>query len=235
MDPPGPTGHHGEALGLAMIGWLQGQVQDPWQQAARCGLLLICQGVGYEVQVSQRLWGRLPPPGSPLTLHVHQTIRDDGWTLFGFEQRPERDLFRELIAVSGVGPQMGMGLLGAMDPDTLVTAIVDGDGRRLSQAPGVGKRTAERLCLELRQKLLDRFGGVLAGAALASPDGDPGRSVLEDPAKHEEIQGALLAMGYDQREILAALRAVAAQGLDPRADSEHWLGDCLRWLSRSAA
>jgi Holliday junction DNA helicase RuvA len=218
-----------------MIGWLQGQVQDPWQQATRCGLLLICQGVGYEVQVSQRHWVSLPPPGSELTLHVHQTIREDGWTLFGFEQRPERDLFRELIAVNGVGPQMGMALMGAMDLEALVSAIVDGDGRRLSQAPGVGKRTAERLCLELGQKLLDRFGGVLAGAALAPPDGDPGRPVLEDPAKNEEIQTALLAMGYDQREILSALRAVASQGLDPAADPERWLGDCLRWLSRSAA
>ncbi|MEB3335280.1 MAG: Holliday junction branch migration protein RuvA [Cyanobacteriota bacterium] len=218
-----------------MIGWLQGQVQDPWQQAARCGLLLICQGVGYEVQVSQRHWQRLPPPGQELTLHVHQTIREDGWTLFGFEGRQERDLFRELIAVSGVGPQMGMALVGAMGLEELVTAIVEGDGRRLSQAPGVGKRTAERLCLELRQKLLDRFGGLLAGGTRAESGGDPSGPVLGDSAKEEEIHLTLRAMGYEQREILSALRAVASQGLDPAADPERWLGDCLRWLSRSAA
>jgi Holliday junction DNA helicase RuvA len=218
-----------------MIGWLRGEIEDPWQQASRCGLLLICQGVGYEVQISQRQWDRLPPRGSVLTLHVHQSIREDGWTLFGFESRPERDLFRELVAVSGVGPQMGMALLGAMEAAELVTAIVEGDGKRLSQAPGVGKRTAERLCLELRQKLPQRFsplvpelarddrGDLAAGAA-------PGGGLAG-----EELQGTLLAMGYDHREIQAALRAVAARGLDPAADPERWLGDCLRWLSRSVA
>ena len=218
-----------------MIGWLQGQLEDPWQQASRCGLLLICQGVGYEVQVSQRHWVCLPPRGSVLTLHVHQTIREDGWTLFGFESRTERDLFRELVGVTGVGPQMGMALLGAMAVDELVNAIVDGDGRRLSQAPGVGKRTAERLCLELRQKLTQRFGLLVADPALDPFSGTDGAPALGEGggAKGEEVYGTLLAMGYDHREIHAALRAVASQGLDPGADAERWLGDCLRWLSRS--
>lgn len=221
-----------------MIGWLQGQVEDPWQQANRCGLLLICQGVGYEVQVTQRQWAQMPGRGSVLTLHVHQTIRDDGWTLFGFESRPERDLFRELVAVSGVGPQMGMALLGAMALEELVTAIVEGDGRRLSQAPGVGKRTAERLCLELRQKLPQRFSLLVPEAApdpFAAAGGDGAGTAQGSGAKGEEIHSTLLAMGYEPREIHAALRAVASQGLDPAAEAERWLGDCLRWLSRSVA
>lgn len=218
-----------------MIGWMRGEVADPWQQASRFGLLLICQGVGYEVQVSQRLWARLPAEGSALTLHVHQSIREDGWTLFGFESRPERDLFRELVAVSGVGPQMGMALLGAMDVADLVTAIVEGDGRRLSQAPGVGKRTAERLCLELRQKLPQRFSPLVPALAAEGLAGPPGEGALAVGGVGEEIHSTLLAMGYDPREIHAALRAVAAQGLDSAADAERWLGDCLRWLSRSVA
>lgn len=218
-----------------MIGWMRGEVADPWQQASRCGLLLICQGVGYEVQVSQRLWVRLPAEGSALTLHVHQSIREDGWTLFGFESRPERDLFRELVAVSGVGPQMGMALLGAMEVADLVTAIVEGDGRRLSQAPGVGKRTAERLCLELRQKLVQRFSVLVPGLAPAESGGVAEGAGFAGGGLGEEIQATLLAMGYDHREIQAALRAVAAGGLDPAADPERWLGDCLRWLSRSVA
>lgn len=218
-----------------MIGWLQGELQDPWQQANRCGLLLICHGVGYEVQVSQRQWARLPPPGSPLTLHVQHTVRDDGWTLYGFESRLERDLFRELVAVSGVGPQMGLALLGTLALEELVNAIVEGDGRRLCQAPGVGKRTAERLCLELRQKLLERFAVLLSGTPLTSPLDDGPPPPPGSHSKGEEIQSTLLAMGYDHREILAALRAVASQGLDPAADAERWLGDCLRWLSRTVA
>ncbi|MFN9548620.1 MAG: Holliday junction branch migration protein RuvA [Cyanobacteriota bacterium] len=218
-----------------MIGWLRGEVGDPWQQASRCGLLLICQGVGYEVQISQRQWAQLPPRGSVLTLHVHQSIRDDGWTLFGFASRAERDLFRELVAISGVGPQMGMALLGVMALEELVQAIVEGDGRRLSQAPGVGKRTAERLCLELRQKLSQRFSLLVPEAVAAWAGGAGGEPVWQASAKGEEIQGTLLAMGYDHREIHAALRAVTSQGLDPEADAERWLGDCLRWLSRSVA
>lgn len=218
-----------------MIGWLQGELRDPWQQANRCGLLLICQGVGYEVQVSQRQWAQLPPLGSVLTLHVQQTIREDGWTLYGFASRQERDLFRELIAVSGVGPQMGLALLGTMALEELVTAIVEGDGRRLSQAPGVGKRTAERLCLELRQKLLERFALLVGGEALAAPLAEAGPPGVQSLSKGEEVQSTLLAMGYEPREIHGALRAVAAQGLDPDAEAERWLGDCLRWLSRSAA
>lgn len=218
-----------------MIGWLRGEVEGPWQQASRCGLLLICQGVGYEVQISQRQWAALPPPGTPLTLHVHQSIREDGWTLFGFASRAERDLFRELVAVSGVGPQMGMALLGAMAMEELVNAIVDGDGRRLSQAPGVGKRTAERLCLELRQKLPGRFS-LLAqeepplGPAAAGGTGQPASGADLDG---EEIHNTLLGMGYEPREIHAALRAVAAGGLEASAGTDRWLGECLRWLSRS--
>jgi Holliday junction DNA helicase RuvA len=209
-----------------MIGWLQGTVLDPWQQATRCGLLLNCQGVGYDVQVSQRLWARLPAPGAPLTLSVHHTIREDGSILYGFESRQERDLFRELVAVNGVGPQMAMALLGALELEALVKAIVEGDQRLLSQAPGVGKRTAERLSLELREKLQERYA-----VAIRPADPLPGA----DHTVAHELRSALLAMGYDQVEIQSALRAVAAQGLDPSAETERWLGDCLRWLSRSAA
>ena len=219
-----------------MIGWLQGQFQDPWQQANRCGLLLICQGVGYEVQVSQRLWASLPPGGDLLTLHVHHSVREDGWTLFGFETRQERDVFRELVAVNGVGPQMGLALLGAMALEDLVRAIVEGETRLLTQAPGVGKRTAERLSLELRQKFLERFSGLARGAGLTAVTFGEAESMASAAAlKGDELQSTLLAMGYEGHEIHSALKAVAAQGLDPAADGERWLGDCLRWLSRSAA
>jgi Holliday junction DNA helicase RuvA len=224
-----------------MIGWLRGQVAEPWRAGHRCGLLLICGGIGYEVQLTLRQWARLPATGGDLTLHIHHSVREDGWTLFGFGDRQERDLFRDLVAVSGVGPQMALALLGAMEVDELVRAIAAADLRRLSQAPGVGKRTAERLCLELRQKLPQRFSPLvseLAPDGLGRSPGDPPleeSARLEGSAKAEEIHSTLLAMGYDQREIHAALRAVASQGLDSAADAERWLGDCLRWLSRSVA
>ena len=210
-----------------MIGWLQGDLADPWQQDKRQGLLLICQGVGYEVQVSQRQWQRLPAEGSRLSLWIHHAIRDDGWTLYGFAERPERDLFRELVAVSGVGPQMALGLLGTMESSALVHAIVQADLRSLCQAPGVGKRTAERLAVELRSRLEQRW--------LASE----GPSTAVEPELRagdlEEVQLTLSALGYEPLEIRRALQQASSQGLEATAEAEVWIRACLQWLSHQAA
>ena len=104
-----------------MIGWLEGQVGDAWQDGNRHGLLLICSGVGYEVQVADAL--RSTPCGTKLAVHVHHQQRDDGSVLFGFAQKTERDLFRLLISVNGVGPQMAMGLLSSLGMDQLLQAV----------------------------------------------------------------------------------------------------------------
>ena len=222
---------------VSMIGWLQGRIEETWQQANRSGVLLVCQGVGYEVQLSPRHWKNLPPQGSDLTLHVHQNIRDDGWTLFGFAARHERDLFRELVAVSGIGPQMALALLGTHATDQLVRAIVQGDVRSLTQAPGVGTRTAERLSLELRQRLQERFWGM--GDTLHPDDLDQskmdGSDAPLETGRREEVQITLAALGYERLEIHRALRAVAAQGLGDGADTDDWIRDCLLWLSRQAS
>ena len=219
-----------------MIGWLQGRIEESWQQANRSGVLLVCQGVGYEVQLSLRHWGDLPPQGSDLTLHVHQIVREDGWTLFGFATRHERDLFRELVAVSGIGPQMALALLGTLATDQLVRAIVQGDLRSLTQAPGVGKRIAERLSLELRQRLKERFQGM--GDTLHHDDldltGINGCDAPLEAGRQEEVQMTLAALGYGHLEIHRALRAVAAQGHGDGADTDEWIRDCLLWLSRLA-
>ncbi len=215
-----------------MIGWLQGQLTHPWQQDKRFGLMLVCQGVGYDVQVSQRQWQQLPAEGNAVSLHIHHAIRDDAWILYGFADRHERDLFRELVAVSGVGPQMGLGLLGVMDPGELVQAIVHTDLRRLCQAPGVGKRTAERLAVELRTRLQQRFLGQLEG----QDDTDPLANGPQLPAAgRDEVQLTLAALGYEALEIHRALRAVAAGGVGEDAGAEDWIRECLRWLSRQVA
>ena len=219
-----------------MIGWLQGQLADRWQQASRCGLLLVCGGVGYEVQMPRRQWERLGEIGSALSLHIHQVIREDAWTLYGFASRAERDLFRELVAVSGVGPQMALGLLGQLSCEELVRAIVQADLRLLTQAPGVGKRTAERLAVELRTRLQERYGSTANPddtADLALP-ASSGAEALPG-AVRDELNLTLTALGYEVLEINRALRAVATtdQDLGPEADA--WLRECLRWLSRSQA
>jgi len=216
-----------------MIGWLQGELADPWQQDKRCGLMLVCQGVGYEVQVSQRHWQRLPAPGSALSLHIHHTVREDCWQLYGFGARHERDLFRELVAVSGVGPQMGLGLLGCLDTEELVRAIVQADLQRLCQAPGVGKRTAERLAVELRARLQQRFLGHQA------TDVDPAMAMVATPLNdqhRDDVHLTLAALGYEELEIHRALRAVAVSGDGLETwSTDAWIRASLQWLSNPAA
>lgn len=211
-----------------------------WQQANRFGVLLETGGVGYEVQLSRRQFAALPPPGSTLTLHIQHTIREDAWLLYGFADRAERDLFRELVAVSGVGPQVALGLLGELQPSQLVRAILQADLRLLARAPGVGKRTAERLAVELRSRLQQRFAELAGPELLLDPvaDGPEATAVVGlDASARDEVQLTLSALGYELLEIQRALQAVAAlTGAEaPAQDADAWIGACLRWLSRSAA
>ena len=217
-----------------MIGWLQGQLADRWHLNNRFGVLLVCSGVGYEVQMPRRHWDQLGGNGTETSLHVHQVIREDSWTLYGFCARHERDLFRELVAVSGVGPQMALGLLGQLSCEELVCAIVQADLRQLCQAPGVGKRTAERLSVELRTRLQARYGESLQlSAADDLQTGEAGDGPAE--GVREEVQLTLAALGYEALEINRALRALSLQSQDLGEDGDAWLRESLRYLSRDAA
>ena len=217
-----------------MIGWLQGQLADRWHLNNRFGVLLVCSGVGYEVQMPRRHWDQLGGNGTETSLHVHQVIREDSWTLYGFCARHERDLFRELVAVSGVGPQMALGLLGQLSCEELVRAIVQADLRQLCQAPGVGKRTAERLSVELRTRLQARYGESLQlSAADDLQTGEAGDGPTEGVL--EEVQLTLAALGYEALEINRALRALSLQSQDLGEDGDAWLRESLRYLSRDAA
>lgn len=212
-----------------MIGWLEGEVRQFWQRGARQGVLLVCHGVGYEVVLHQRFHSHvrgLPQRSDgprQLALCTHLQVRDDGWLLFGFETDAERELFRELIGVSGVGPQLALGLLGFFPLPELVQALVQADLKRLSQAPGVGRRSAERLAVELRRKLAERFGQAeevaLMDAAAPLPTG----------ALRQDVELTLTALGYEPGEVHQALTAVA---VDQDAKSpEDWIRGCLRWLA----
>lgn len=221
-----------------MIGWLQGLVRDSWQQTNRFGVLLDVGGVGYEVQLSRRQFAALPAAGQPLCLHIQHSIREDSWLLFGFAQRGERDLFRELVAVSGVGPQVALGLLGELEPQQLVRAIIHADLRLLARAPGVGKRTAERLAVELRSRLQQRFTAWADAACFEpQPEGADHGPVAElAPAGRDEVHLTLTALGYEPLEIQRALAAAAVQ-IDPDgpSDADHWIRAALQWLSRDVA
>lgn len=157
-------------------------------------VLVDCNGVGYEVQVSMNTFYNLPALGEKVTLLTHFVVREDAQLLFGFGEESERAAFRQLIKISGVGPRTALGLLSGMSVADLAQAVSQQEAGRLTKVPGIGKKTAERLLLELKGKLGADFGEV--GAAIAG--GDTQADILQ----------ALLALGYSDREAAAALKSL---------------------------
>jgi len=173
-----------------MIGRLQGQLaaKNPPQ------VLVDCQGVGYEVDVPMSTFYNLPELGGTVTLLTHFVVREDAQILFGFGTAQEREAFRQLIKITGVGPRMALSLLSGMSVADLAQAITQQAVGRLVKVPGIGKKTAERLLLELKGKL---------GADLGDLGAGPARSDVQS-----DIQQALLALGYNDKEAAAALKAL---------------------------
>ena len=149
-------------------------------------------GVGYEIDVPMSTFYQLPASGETVTLHTHLAVREDAHQLFGFATEAERTAFRQLLKISGVGARIALAVLSGLSVAELAQAVAAQETGRLTKIPGIGKKTAERLLLELR----DRMKGV-AGVALAATV----------PAAND-ILNALLALGYNEREAQAALKAL---------------------------
>ncbi|MFK7915204.1 MAG: Holliday junction branch migration protein RuvA [Pseudomonadales bacterium] len=132
-----------------MIGWLSGN----FVEVSEGFLLLDAQGVGYELEVTAGVLGNLPARGEPLALYAHLVVREDAQLLYGFESKGQRDLFRTLIRVNGVGPKLGLGLLSAISVNALAQAVNRQETAPLTAISGVGKKTAERLLVELKGKM----------------------------------------------------------------------------------
>ncbi len=164
-----------------MIGRLQGTVLG--KQAP--DLLLDVQGVGYELLVPLNTFFEIPDIGETVTLHTHFVVREDAQQLYGFSQLEERALFRNLIKVNGVGPKMGLAILSGMSVDEFVLCVRKDDIAALVRVPGVGKKTAERLLIEMR----DKVAGIRVGEAV-----EVAHSVAQDIAL--EAESALTALGY---------------------------------------
>ncbi|MBL8481995.1 MAG: Holliday junction branch migration protein RuvA [Rhodocyclaceae bacterium] len=150
-------------------------------------------GVGYEIDVPMSTFYHLPAAGERISLHIHHVVREDGQFLFGFAQAGERAAFRQLLKVSGIGPRTALAVLSGMSVDDLAQAIARQEAGRLIKIPGIGRKTAERLLLELRDKLPATTAGTSAAAA-AVPDAS------------SDILNALIALGYSDREAGAALK-----------------------------
>ena len=158
-------------------------------------LLVDCGGVGYEVDVSMSTYYNLPGLGEKVVLFTHQAIREDAHLLFGFGNAEERAVFRLLIKITGVGARTALSILSGMTIADLAQAVTLQEAGRLIKVPGIGKKTAERLLLELKGKLGADLG---SGGAAAVPD-----------AK-SDILNALMALGYSDKEALMAIKALPA-------------------------
>ena len=174
-----------------MIGRVQGiLVEKTFPQ-----VVVSCQGVGYEIDVPMSTFYPLPRTGEEVTLLTHLVVREDAHLLFGFLTAGERNAFRQLLKISGVGPKVALSVLSGMSVDDLAAAVASEDASRLTKIPGIGKKTAERLVLELRDKLPKAVTAVrAAGAAAAGGD----------------VVSALLALGYNEREAQAAVKELPA-------------------------
>ena len=170
-----------------MIGRLHGKLleKNPPQ------ILIDVSGVGYEVDVPMSTFCNLPEVGGELTLHTHFVVREDAQLLYGFATLAERAVFRALIKISGVGPKIALALLSGITVDQLKDAVDRGETGLLTKVPGIGKKTAERLVLELKDKLAG------TGAATAAVPTSGARAY---------VAAALIALGYSEREAAAATK-----------------------------
>ena len=207
-----------------MIGYIKGVLAD--SQKLPNGRVIVtvdAGGVGYDMQVNSRVLGSLPPLGAPVQIFTHLQSREDSQVLFGFGSKAERDVYRLLTSVSGIGPQMGMALLDALGLNELIQSVVNGNTRVLTRTPGVGNKTAERIVLELKTKLSDwrQHSGSVA------PTGGPVAAVQED------VEMMLVALGYTNSEISKALVAVGRNSAISKSDdTELWIREAIAWLSR---
>jgi len=184
-----------------MIGRLQGVLVE----ASPPDVLLDVQGVGYELQVPMSTFYALPAEGQ-VCLYTHLSIREDAHQLYGFASQGERELFRSLIKVNGVGPKLGLAILSGMDSQEFIRVVQRDDLAALQRLPGIGKKTAERLLIEMRDKLAHWIPAHAEIAAVQAGQATGSKAL-------EEAESALVALGYKPKEANRAVAAVAEEGM----------------------
>lgn len=176
-----------------MIGQLNGTLIEKLPPQ----LVLDVNGVGYEVDVSMQTFYGLPALGEKVRLYTQLVVREDAHLLFGFASKEERLTFRQLVKVSGIGAKTALGILSGLSSDELANAIANDDIKLLSSVPGIGKKTAERLIVELRGKL-----------TVTSSFNDKTGLFADANNHHDDIVSTLLALGYNEKEAAAAVKHV---------------------------
>jgi holliday junction DNA helicase RuvA len=195
-----------------VIGFLRGQIL----QRQPPHLLIDVRGVGYEVEAPMSTFYDLPDTGAEVLLYTHLVVREDAHILFGFGTETERRLFRALIRVNGVGPRLALTILSGISVDSFVRSVRDNDTAALTRLPGIGKKTAERLVVEMRDRLDEAGASKSAGMAIMNP--------------REEALSALVSLGYKPQEASRMLQAIPETGIS----SEEFIRRALQNAARGA-
>jgi len=211
-----------------MISYLKGTKVDITKTTQnRLFLILDVNNIGYEMQISTRFAQKLEGEGDePIQVYTHLQIQEDKQILYGFPTAAERDLFRQLTAVSGIGMQLGIALIDTLGISDLVGAIVTSNIPALTKTPGVGKKTAERIALELKTKLAQ--WRKISGMEVQQPE-----AVFSPPPEiKEDLEMTLLALGYTNDEIEQVLAALSQDNLLLKNKNvEEWIRSAIAWLS----
>ncbi|GAB4391487.1 MAG: Holliday junction branch migration protein RuvA [Gammaproteobacteria bacterium] len=208
-----------------MISWLQGELIEVNPPT----VILNVQGVGYELAASLFTCEKLPAVGQTAVLYTHFVVREDAQLLFGFIDKNERDLFRMLIKTSGVGPKLALTILSHMEPNTFVSAVEQNNNASIVKIPGIGKKTAERLLIEIRDRLKDWYPSKVTSQSIGTHDNY--QSADTENAINDAIS-ALVALGYKPNQVRAAVMKLPPE---LHYDSQALIRQALQILARGVA
>lgn len=193
-----------------MIAFVNGIVDD----ISEDNVVIDVNGVGINVRISADTASRLPRGGEPVKLYTYTCVREDAFLLYGFLTRSDLEIFKRLITVNGIGPKGGLAILSVMDADSLRYAIMSGDAKAIARAPGIGAKTAQRVILDLKDKI--SIDDVLIDREIAAT-ASGGGACADTPQKKEAVE-ALVALGYGQAESAKAVNAIEGiEGMDSGA------------------
>ncbi|MDD9873983.1 MAG: Holliday junction branch migration protein RuvA [Gammaproteobacteria bacterium] len=199
-----------------MIGAISGQLVNKHPPF----LLVDVGGVGYELEAPMTTFYALPEAGQAVSLFVHHLVREDAQLLFGFSDRPQRELFRSLLKVNGVGPRVALAILSTLSTEQFIACIHHSDVATLTRVPGIGAKTAERMILDMRDRI--------SAPGPAGERDDPAHPAASQSPVQDAV-GALIALGYKAAEATKAVRAVEAKS----GERDDLIRNALQYLSRS--
>ncbi|KEF32181.1 Holliday junction DNA helicase RuvA [Marinobacter nitratireducens] len=180
--------------------------------------LVECSGLGYEIDIPYTTFFHLPELEQEVLLHTHFAVREDAQSLYGFASRLDRDLFRLLIKVNGVGPKLAVGILSGLDAAQFIRCVEAKDANALVKLPGVGKKTAERLLIEMADRIGQLEGQFVPSSTDSAVSAGPADgTVARGAAPSEEAEAALIALGYKPQEAAKAISKVAEDGMSSEA------------------